>query len=137
MTQKIEILNEMEYRPCVKPLYYPLARGSVDGYEFEVISYGSHPCAYVKVPKHHPFSFHQYLEIESVISVHGGLTYSGERGEHNGWWFGWDYAHCEDYTAALLGDMDGKQWTTQEIVDACLDVISQFKALENGKATEK
>jgi len=137
MTPKIEILHEMEYRACVRPLYYPLARGWIDDYEFEVINYGSHPCAYVKVPKHHPFSFHEYSEIESEISVHGGLSYSGERGEHNGWWFGWDYAHYEDYQAILLIEMDGKKWTTQEIVDECLDVISQFKALANKKAAEK
>lgn len=41
------------------------------------------------------------------VSVHGGLTWSGHlptrRGE-NGYWVGFDCAHCDDYVPAM-GDM--------------------------------
>ena len=43
-----------------------------------------------------------------------------------------DYAHCEDFLPMYVG-CGGKRWTTQEIVEECLNVIQQFRSYEGDK----
>ena len=118
-----------------------LHRGVHEGYEFLIVSYGTHPCAYVNLTNT-PCAGMNYEELERVIDCHGGLTYSGSLERVLGgttkeccyrWFIGWDYAHMGDYLGfnALFGDNgdDDKHWTTEEIYEDVVSVIAQLKEL--------
>jgi hypothetical protein len=64
-------------------------------------------CGYVGIPKEHRFwgkSYHGENEEVDAISedVHGGLTYAQE-GDDGWWYFGFDTAHHDDFTPAIVG----------------------------------
>lgn len=125
------IYKEMEYQ---SRLYEAekLAEGEVGEYKWLVLSLGSHPCGYVSIPENHPFYGKKYWDIEDKIEAHGGLTFSGKLRDIEGLWFGWDYAHAGDFTFPFVMTGD-KLWTTQKIVDECLNVIKQFQKYEKAK----
>ena len=85
-------------------------------------------CGYVAVTKEHPLYRVEYSSgdwpdsPEGQIDVHGGLTYSAacrgsichvpEPGEpDNVWWFGFDCAHCGDWTPAEMAPYLGSYRT--------------------------
>lgn len=122
----IEILSHDVYNSNISS--YILAKGSFLGYEFLVESYGTHPCAYVKVDDNWDDK-----DNES-IDCHGGITFSGTHTKvtelKEGYWIGWDYAHAEDYICYgvdHLADLKGKKWSVEEIIatDVCF-VIEQL-----------
>ena len=124
------IYKQMEYQTRL-PGYETLAEGKDGGYEWKVLSLGTHPCGYVSIPKNHPFYGKSYWDIEDQIEVHGGLTFSGKLHGFEGLWFGWDYMHAGDYTyMPIYVSITDKRWTTQEVVDECLRVIEQFRSFE-------
>lgn len=125
------IYKEMKYQPRLFEAE-KLAEGEVGEYKWLVLSHGSHPCGYVSIPENHPFYRKRYLEIENHIEAHGGLTFSGKLRDIEGRWFGWDYMHAGDFVFpfAMTGD---KLWSTQEIVDECLNVIKQFQTYEKAE----
>lgn len=114
-----------------------LLRGDYRGFEYRIMDLGTHPTAYVKIPKGHPLYKKDWMDwkhpIDDEIEVHGGITYSRDylycEGENlDGWWIGWDYAHWGDHTG-----YDGSEplkpwftkWTTEEIVHDVTSVIDQ------------
>lgn len=122
-----------------------LANDVYKGYEYVVISLGSHPCGYVVLDKEDKLYGMDYDDIheENDIYVHGGFTYSEDylsflewsdkydcdvkTSIKDKWVVGWDYGHYGDYYGgALYDDGDGKKWTTAEIVDECKEVIDQI-----------
>lgn len=124
------IYKQMEYQMRLSE-YETLAEGKDGGYEWKVLSLGTHPCGYVSIPKNHPFYGKKYWDIEDKIEVHGGLTFSGKLHSFDGFWFGWDYMHAGDYTyMPIYVSITDKRWTTQEVVDECLSVIEQFRSYE-------
>ena len=97
--------------------------GKMDGHKWFIVSYGSHPCAYVEsdAPE----------KLLEEISVHGSITFSGKafpEFETDGRFIGWDYNHCIDFNAEFC--FGSKQWTVSEIMDDVKSVISQLN--ENG-----
>lgn len=97
-----------------------IGNGKIGDYEYKIKNVrGSHPTAYIKLKKSHPFYEMSYDDID--IGVHGCLTYSEM--EDDGYWIGWDYAHCDDYMTECN---NGKKWTTDEILDHCRDVVKQL-----------
>lgn len=61
-------------------------------------------CGYVGVSSDHSHYKKSYNELEKrddYPDVHGGLTYAGERSEEGLWWFGFDCAHCGDFSPAI------------------------------------
>lgn len=127
------IYKEMKYH-CGRRLIETLAEGEVGEYKWKVVSLGTHPCGYVSVPENHPFYEKDCWEIDDQIEVHGGLSFSGRIEDSNDFWFGWDYAHCEDYTyLPMYVGCGGKRWSTSEIVDECLSVIKQLRLYEKEK----
>lgn len=112
-------------------------------YTIAIIDRVTHPCAYVKIPKH--------LE-EKIIRdgdpcteeincfCHGGVTYMKEGKPHKylggdtyGLWIGWDYAHCGDYIAYYVEIPSDKKWTTEEILEECKEAVdSLIKNYERG-----
>ena len=50
-----------------------LDRGIYKGYDYVVLSLGTHPCGYVRVPEDHPYYGEDYNNCD--IYCHWGLTY--------------------------------------------------------------
>lgn len=53
-------------------------------------------CGYVEVKKGSKFYGKDYRDIETEFDVHGGLTFSGELEDVEGYFFGFDCAHFGD-----------------------------------------
>lgn len=107
-----------------------LASGTFLGYNYYVLSLGTHPCAYVEIPKNNKFFGKDYDDIH--IACHGGLTYAGHQlatADHEGWFIGWDYAHYGDYSGCLPPFLNegSTQYTTTEMVEDCKQVIMQIE----------
>jgi hypothetical protein len=89
-------------------------------------------CAYIGVPKGHPFYGKGYNDIN--IECHGGLTFSEpahDKWPDGFWWFGWDYAHFGD---AAFYDLDhggigsaDLPWEPSCVKQQFTDVIKQFR----------
>lgn len=109
-----------------------LKQGKYLGYDYAIITLGRHPVAYVRVPKTHKMYEKDYDNLN--ISVNGGLTYSDTMVtgvEKQGWWLGWDYAHCNDFTMWSLHDefSSGKKWSIDEIFNEVKTAIKQLKGM--------
>lgn len=113
-----------------------LDEGTYNGFHYAIVSYGSHPCAYVELPKGHKYYGENYDDIP--IDCYRGLTYSSERGimfpednpnHRDGFWIGWDYAHLGDHFETIATNEDffyDKKWTTEEIFEEVKNVINQL-----------
>ena len=112
--------------------YNMLAMGTFFGYDFFVVSLGSHPCAYIDCGDT-PLNSTQMNRID----CHGGITYESNKlnlpmGEIEGNFIGWDYAHYGDYAGYEelyphdLRVADEKRWTTDEMIHECYYVIDQI-----------
>lgn len=137
---------EMKYRNDrnVLCLYEEITE---DDYIILIVSQGTHPCAYIGLPKGHLLENVSYEELsdnECYIDCHYGLTYSDRNvaGFYKDRWFlGWDYAHCDDFIGYYLDNgeesilsKENKKWTTEEIYEDCLKVLEDIK---NIKVEEK
>lgn len=115
-----------------------LYKGKYKGFKFYIMNLGTHPTAYVEIPKDHELFEVDYDNIE--IKVHGGLTYSSSSLKISeddimvdSWFIGWDHFHFGDYTGYNLRykslkseNEEEKKWTTLEIVKECFRVIEQL-----------
>ena len=106
------------------------------GYEYYIITLGTHPCCYVLLPKGHKHYGKNYNDIP--IECHFGLTYSEptllrDNIIHGGEWvIGWDYAHVGDlfdYHKTLFMERircDDKKWHLDELRNEVYEVIEQL-----------
>jgi len=90
-----------------------LAEGTHAGHEWLVVhNTMGFRCGYVKVDPGHPWYQKNYDDIE--CSVHGGLTFAeadvtcDKGGPDEGWWIGFDAAHCDDGFDPSLPVEDGR-----------------------------
>lgn len=131
-------MKEMVYRD--KSIAELLDSGTYDDYEYEIVSRGLHPCAYVKLPEGHKYYGLGYDDVP--VDCHCGLTYAENYLSilplESGWWIGWDYGHCCDYSGFMMHehwkDVDTshyKKWTTAEIFEEVKQVIDQLKELHD------
>ena len=116
-----------------------LDSGTFKNYNYYILSLGTHPTAYVEIPKSNKIYEKDYSEID--LEVHGGLTYSrdflwiSKEKKLQGWFIGWDYAHYGDYAGYELmfpqefQISEEKKWTTEEILEEVKDVIRQIEVL--------
>lgn len=122
-----------------------LDSGKHKGIDYLIISYGTHPCTYIRVPKSHKYANADYDTVP--LNVHGGLTYDGclahikdEIGvslPKGGYWLGWDYAHAGDFSGYYLTpspyhdyfQTHDKKWTTAELHEQAIKAIEDFKKL--------
>lgn len=116
-----------------------LDSGTYKNYNYYILSLGTHPTAYIEIPKDNKIYKKDYSEID--LYVHGGLTYSrnflwiSEEKKLEGWFIGWDYAHYGDYVGyelmfpENLRIKEEKKWTTEEILEEVKDAISQLEVL--------
>lgn len=103
------------------------------GYEIYGVNLGTHPCGYVRIPegdKLFGLSYSEIYDRDYDISCNGGLTYSNKGlsvTEASGWFIGWDYAHCWDYSGYdEINSYDSKKWSTRGIYSECVDVVHQI-----------
>jgi hypothetical protein len=86
-------------------------------------------CGYVRLPDNSQFKGMDYDEyayvivmgsddpVDEGITVHGGLTFAGERDQDDGWWFGFDCAHAGDTSEV---------WTLGRVIVECEDLALQM-----------
>ena len=124
-----------------------LCKCKYKNYNYYVLNLGTHPPAYIEIPKENKLYRKSYDEIYKIgcdIDVHGGLTYSnnelmGVKSEN--WFIGWDYAHCGDYCGyeEFMPESIrtyGKKWTTEEIIEECKNAIDQIIDFESKEIIE-
>lgn len=112
------------------------------GLLYYILNLGTHPTAYVKIPRNSKYYGKKDIDIE----VHGGITYADNHIWINntqkieGWFIGWDYAHMGDYIGyeervPKEYRVGGKKWTTEEIQKEIKNVCYQVytrKETNNG-----
>lgn len=62
-------------------------------------------CGYVGIPRGHALWGRPYNDSSwDALSIHGGLTYDGARGDlnDNAWYFGFDTAHADDFMPRVV-----------------------------------
>lgn len=145
-------MSNLEKEIVTKPMIYQadhthdvLCEGKYFGFHFVIVSYGTHPCAYVEMTDTQ-WNFLDYDVLEDKINCHGGLTFAGDlthiREDLTGWFFGWDYAHAGDYMGYDIlfnfkSRYEDKKWTTEEILEDVFNVIEQIRQLEVDLANEE
>ena len=129
-------MKEMEYGKDRKREV--LDTGYCLGFLYYIMNLGTHPTAYIKIPKDHKYYGKDMGEID--LDVNGGVTYSNEElniSENErieGWFIGWDYAHYGDYTGLELMvpkqyRTGGKKWTTKEIYEEVRQACYQLNKI--------
>lgn len=114
-----------------------LDEGVYNDFHYAIVSYGTHPCAYVEIPEGH--GLYDISDEDELVNIdcHGGITYVSKTGlirpsnknYRDGCWIGWDYAHCMDYYCSPYNFEffnEGKKWTTKEIFEDVKNVIEQL-----------
>ena len=117
-----------------------LCKDNYKGFNYYILNLGTHPTAYIEIPKEHLLYGMEYDNIYDngyYIEVHGGLTYSDNHLqilENGNWFIGWDYAHWDDYMPFYdeIGEtkMKLKKWTTDEIIEECKRAIEQIEEIK-------
>ena len=137
-------MEKMIYKPRYEHgKEHVLWQGDVDGLEAAIVSYGTHPCAYINLTDEiiekikeegYDESAEEYMFYDIIDAYpHGGFTFYGHLtclGDGDRW-AGWDYAHCDDYTYDYLNGLfdrsDEKRWTTEEILEEVKEVVAELK----------
>ena len=65
------------YDMAEPPMFETIAKGKHSGYEFFILWFSSHPNAYIKIPKDHPYYKKDYTSIDDKCLVHGGFRLVG------------------------------------------------------------
>lgn len=100
------------------------------GYQYYIVSYGSHPCCYIKLTKKDKLYKVDYSNIN--LLVHGGMTYSRSElwcDNDDAWYIGWDYAHYGDYMLCKYNNeliMEGHKWTLNELQEDVKKTIEEL-----------
>ena len=140
--------KQMEYQKERKKEI--LCEGKYKNFQFYILNLGTHPTAYVEIPRESFLFGKGYNKID--IEVHGGLTFADSSligNKKNSWFIGWDYAHLgdylgysEDYPGLSMFSIHDKKWTTEEIFEDVVSVIEQLintdweKKIRNKEARE-
>lgn len=129
--------KEMIYQTDRKEEAEVLATGFCFGLLYYILNLGTHPTAYIRIPKNNKFYGKETGEID--VDVHGGITYSEEglyikKGkEVEGWFIGWDYGDYLGFEERypILCRTGGKKWTTKEIFkevrEACYQIQTRVE----------
>ncbi len=136
-------MKEMKYHSAIEVFEKRfttelLDNGTYDGYEYYIVSRGTHPCAYIKIPKGDELYGKGYDDLTMEFDVHGGFTYSDDHlsysDDTDAWFIGWDYAHYGDYSGFNIlsdgedcNDPSDVKYSTQEIFLDVKKVINQIK----------
>jgi hypothetical protein len=88
-----------------------------------------------------------FAPLTSIITCHGGLTWSAPRWDYTGWWFGFDCSHAWDYmpgmpqelkgvNALLLGNR-GVYRTFDYVKSECASLAQQIAEYANDGSAEQ
>jgi hypothetical protein len=129
--EKINVKNEMVYtdlQDIQGDGVTILADGEYNEHEFKIISYGTHPCCYIKLNPDE--KYYGKSDDDILLPCHGGVTFAkmtqdDDRFE-NGFWIGWDYAHFGD---AFGEKMPGRMYTTQTLLAHTKAAIDELNTL--------
>lgn len=114
-----------------KELYYRdrsyqlVDEGVYEEIKYFIISYGTHPCAYIEnVWK---FESTDDERLDDIL-VHFGFTFLGVKERTD--CIGWDYAHCDDYyeypNIGITPISGLRRWMYEDILEEIKDVINQM-----------
>jgi hypothetical protein len=124
-----------------------IKKGKYLDFYWTIISYGTHPCAYVAIPKGHRFFAKDYSDYDKMnVDCHGGLTFGCavhgmDMFDNKDYcWIGWDYAHAGDYNEDsdevkqshesdkhyIDNKNKEKMWTAEEIENEIKKVIDKL-----------
>lgn len=133
---KVGTLFPMEYGQPI-PDGKILAKERVTGgYLYYIVSYGTHPCIYIVLPKQkHKLTGKDYKEVNKIIythnltGVHGGFSWSGDHifDTTNRWILGWDYNHDEDKHTTVCPN--GREYNIKELNEDVMDAIDLLKQI--------
>lgn len=129
----------------IKPMIYgelkeepeQIACGTHRGLDYYILSFGAYPTAYLDVTGT-IFAGKDCEELE-YVQCHGGVTYSDRQlktVDKKGWFIGWDYAHGIDFIFTRPGFYWGKQWSVEEIVADCKNVIDRLEKRRRAELTK-
>lgn len=130
-------MNNCLYSNEIKRRIKVVKEGIYDGLYYCVVSYGSHPCCYVGVPKGNLLHGVECNDVN--IDCHGGFSFSSNylksdlsklmdlEEDCDTWLLGWDYSHLGDFYAGLNPSSKGKKWTLQELLEEIKRVIDKIK----------
>lgn len=110
--------------------------GKFKGYDYMILG-NNYPCVYIKIPKKSKLYRMEYEEVDKLLGVHGGVTYSENhyptqfKIDSTEWWIGWDYAHAGD--ARYFNDtfIVGKVWDFEDVKKECFNAIDQIIKIGN------
>lgn len=116
-----------------------LDTGYCFGLLYYILNLGTHPTAYIKIPKDSKYYGKDMDEID--LEVHGGITYAkdylyiSKNQKVDGYFIGWDYAHYNDYAGyeeKLPQNLrtGGKKWTTQEIYEEIKEACYELNKIK-------
>jgi len=107
-----------------------LDSGTYKGFDYCIMSLGTHPTAYVRIPTTH-FLYDKVDYETTNIDFHFGVTYArhSEFDGKEGYWIGCDYSHYGDYYFDNF-DGDGKKWTTAELKESILKAIDSIVVMK-------
>lgn len=124
------MIKEMEYTNYTR--LELLDSGVYHNRKYQIINYGTHPCAYVE--------FHHELKRDSDewydTPCHGSITFD----DYPHWdktdvtyYIGWDYAHSTDWLGYLSAEENikehRKKWTTESIFEEVKQVIDYLNEM--------
>lgn len=126
-------IKEMEYadkyEDCQERNVEILCDDTYKGYRFIILDMsGSHPCAYVEIPKEHPkygATDRDWWHVGSNEVTYGRNYLTDILSDT--WVIGWDYHHAGDYSPL---DPYGRKWTTHEIIEECHEAIEDLIFME-------
>ena len=128
-------MKEMKYQSQFKSEV--LDTGFCFGLLYYIMNLGTHPTAYIRIPKGHKLYGKTDEKIYQEVDVLGVITYINDsitienNQKIDGWFIGWDYGHYGDYMGIeelvpMEFRIGGKKWTTQEIYkelrEACYQI---------------
>ena len=119
--------------------------GKYKRYDFFILNLGTHPTAYVRIPRTHPFFGKDYDYCSPPHGFEGGpFTFSNSSANFanfldtpipGGWYLGWDYAHINDWLGYLSDEqniqMGNHKHTTEEMILDCKNVIEYLLEVKN------
>lgn len=130
------IIKEMIYE-TKKHEPFILAEGQYRNHKYYVLSMGTYPTAYVSVEI--DLREMKREDIEQLFDkcpIHGGISYARrglpyeelDESVKDISFIGWDYSHICDYVGSISLSLKSKakKWTTEEIVDECMNVIDKM-----------
>lgn len=110
--------------------YKVLAQGEYRGREFRIVSYGTHPCIYLKIHENEKYYGRKYDDIP--LDVHGSLTFSemipygNKKFLSEGHWIGWDYAHAGDSYGTILGE---RKYAVVELLEEMRNAVEELEKI--------